>query len=379
MKILVLANSRKQGGSCVAGLSWPDLDRWVRPVNPSAIDGQFRGNWIDSEGAIQFGPKVKDGAGRLIGVEPLDIVEFDGANAPLAYQPENIEVSDKGFLLADRVADPLTLSRLLRASKTERDLFGLSYQPPNCVLSEQADEGLARSLELLEVTSLTGFANDYGKSRIRFTYQKKGFDFPLTDPTSEHKLAGGKFSYPRALVTLSIGEAFQPRNRQPAHYVVAACVLPIDSGLKPAPPGWTRLSPLVERLMRLRLELGLTTFSSEQELAAFQDGPLPEELAAFSDDHLRRAGKYRDAGTMEGWLAASNYLLHENPYTRVLQIWAANGGVYPQSVTALDHLAQDPTIASLNRYSDDILHEAATAPGVHNYRTWLEACQSLAR
>ena len=379
MKILVLANSRKQRGSCVAGLSWPDLDRWVRPVNPGVPDGKFRGNWTDSNGAIHFGPKVKDGAGGRVGIKPLDIVEFDGTNAPLAYQPENIGVDNDGFLLSERAADPLTLSKLLLRSKTEGLLFGLSRRPPRNVPSERADKGLAGSLELLQVTSLTALVTGYGKPRVRFNYQNGGFIFPLTDPTSEHKLAGGEFFYPRALVVLSIGEAFEPKHRQPAHYVVAACVLPIDSGLKPAPPGWMHLSPLVERLIRLRLELGLSTVSSEQELAAFHDVPLHQALAAFSDDHLRRAGTFPDARTMEGWLAASNYLLHENPYTRVLQIWAANGGAYPQSAAALAHLAQDRVIASLDQYSDDILHEAATAPGVHNYRTWLEACQSLDR
>ena len=43
-EILCLANSKKLGGRCLAGLSWPDLQTWIRPVERAREHGEIPSN-----------------------------------------------------------------------------------------------------------------------------------------------------------------------------------------------------------------------------------------------------------------------------------------------------------------------------------------------
>lgn len=79
-EFLVLANSRKNDGRCLAGILNPysKKNRWVRLVS-------------DTSGAALNGKVSVKNHGILSGLNPLDVIEVElGSSCPLPEQPENI-------------------------------------------------------------------------------------------------------------------------------------------------------------------------------------------------------------------------------------------------------------------------------------------------
>ena len=65
-EILCLANSKKLGGRCLAGLSWPDLQTWIRPVDPTREHGEIPLKSV----------QVNSPEGRR-SIRPLDVINVD--------------------------------------------------------------------------------------------------------------------------------------------------------------------------------------------------------------------------------------------------------------------------------------------------------------
>ena len=131
-EIVVLANSRKPGGRCVAGISTA-TGRWVRPVSGHSPTG-----------ALSLSDCRVDGREAQL----LDIVRFDYAeelNDPC--QPENMLIDHSPWKLTD-ILPPEDAYGFLEAHLTQGpDLLGGTEKG---VEEKVAQQGLAASLTVAE-------------------------------------------------------------------------------------------------------------------------------------------------------------------------------------------------------------------------------------
>ncbi|MCI0741565.1 MAG: hypothetical protein L0Y72_21225 [Gemmataceae bacterium] len=202
-ELLCLANSRKRGGRCVAGLTLDD-GRWLRAVS-AADDGTL----FPSDYRYDNGTEPS----------PLEVVSigFVGPE-PSIHQPENWVIDKSRW---HRVSRPLdeSLVRLLQAHvETGPDLLrGRADRVPwESFQRQTADKSL--TLVTPEIVELYRKANLKGKylARGRFTLAADiSYDLGLTDPVWEPIVVGqeGRIVLRRAqrkiLLLLSMSEPFE--------------------------------------------------------------------------------------------------------------------------------------------------------------------------
>ncbi|HEV3320666.1 MAG TPA: hypothetical protein VG147_00560 [Solirubrobacteraceae bacterium] len=205
-RILVVANSRKTGRRCVAGVSLFD-GRLVRPVSPHG------------SGALS------DRECRVDGHTPrlLDVVSFahcgpDGDPA----QPENVVIADAPWKLEGPANRSHALALLLEVAATKSPLF---VNRGRAVPETVAAEGLDASLALIEPAHLRfGHGSQArahaGSPRALFRYGRQDWSLPVTDfdfgprilrmPEGVHGWEDLGFDKPdRALLTASLGTAHE--------------------------------------------------------------------------------------------------------------------------------------------------------------------------
>lgn len=167
-EIIVLANSRKPGGRCVAGISTGSGD-WVRPVAARS-----------STGALS--PRDCRVDGRM--VETLDVVRFDyGTRAGDPAQPENVTIEERDWELIDRVAPQGAYRRLRSHLEPGPALLGGTRRG---VAEDVARRGLEASLALVEPDSIAFRSEDNPykpgrKARAVFEIASQGYDLGITD------------------------------------------------------------------------------------------------------------------------------------------------------------------------------------------------------
>ncbi|MFI8773120.1 dual OB domain-containing protein [Gordonia sp. NPDC062954] len=206
--ILVLANSRKLSGRCIAGVEldedWRPLG-WVRPVS-----GREHGEVSEYERQYSDGshPDVLD-------VAQVPLVK----HVPETYQSENWLI-DKGayweFVWGFGITElsPLVDSRDLWAASSSSTRYGLNDRIPK----SDADK-LRDSLRLIHVDSLRYrvFApgEDYGNENLRvqaiFSWCGHDYRVFVTDPIVERDyLAHGRGFHDigAAFLTVSLGEPY---------------------------------------------------------------------------------------------------------------------------------------------------------------------------
>jgi hypothetical protein len=167
-EIIVLANSRKPGGRCVAGISTGSGD-WVRPVAARS-----------SSGALS--PRDCCVDGRM--VEELDIVRFNyTARVGDPAQPENVAIEERDWELIDRVA-PQDAYRLLRPHLEPGPalLGGTERGVPEAL----AQEGMEASLALVEPDTVMFRSQDNPfeqgrQARAVFVIASQPYDLGITD------------------------------------------------------------------------------------------------------------------------------------------------------------------------------------------------------
>jgi superfamily I DNA/RNA helicase len=210
-QMIVLANSRKQNGSCVAGKIMDGKNRsgdWLRPVSTSPM-GEIA--YLDT--------LYNDGTA----LRPLDIVEFEyGAFQSHANQPENVlfenfhwkKIRHASFSELEKFQDenPHFL-KILNTGRNDR------------VLEVEAAK-FGESLGLIRVANakLVLVQSEYRKQlRIIFTHQKTTFNLAVTDRAVEKKYLNQKESehlLPKAYICVSVGEPYHGYC-----YRLAACVM----------------------------------------------------------------------------------------------------------------------------------------------------------
>ena len=198
IEMLCLANSRKEGNRCVAGLRSDGT--WLRPVS------------TPQGGALTNAQLMLAEVGRP--VEPLDVVVVPVEKpAPFSYQPENWLIADRPWrhLRTVEVADVCELFEL--AEYGESALFGTPYGALNSL--EIPEDGIEDSLALLKVEHPTFYLRErWGKdpqTRARFEYagvEYAGVEYDLS-VTFAHDLGtdeAGRQSASNWWFTVSLGD-----------------------------------------------------------------------------------------------------------------------------------------------------------------------------
>ena len=219
-EILCLANSKKLGGRCLAGLSWPDLQTWIRPVDLTTEHGEVPSNRA----------QVNSPEGRRW-IRPLDVISVDlTGRVPTPPQPENWAMGSSPVTLV-RTLDIAEVANRLRSvadtSSSVFDLGGGREVPVSVALL-----GLPKSIALVEVQALSFNKDHWGKWRTEFQYGNCPYRyFPVTDLDVKGRLE--RASLPREtdvgqwFLTISLGEPYRPPDGRESHWLIVAAAISI--------------------------------------------------------------------------------------------------------------------------------------------------------
>jgi hypothetical protein len=207
--ILILANSRKNRGFCVAGKD-VETNRWVRLVgDPTGLELNF--NQII----------YQDLANRrqMVQYEPLNkIIRLEFGNAvPLCYQPENI-------LIGQNLWQEIQITNHNIAFDTPVDLWGASDR----IKANDINQGhitITQSLYLIQASDLKFYTNDYNTNRVSFLYRNNAYDLGATiNPLVFQELVQGLRAH-NNMLTISLASPFFNRyTQQKEHYKLVAAV-----------------------------------------------------------------------------------------------------------------------------------------------------------
>lgn len=167
-EILVLANSKKWGGRCVAGVSTRG-GRWVRPVSGHP------------HGVLK--PRHHRIDGRDL--EPLDVVSFEhDGRVDDPSQPENVRVGSARWWLTGRVATseaPTVLSPHLVKGPTLLGNRGAAMPEDDAMQGVDASLALIRPAQLDFCLESPAEGTSRPRPRARFELDGQSYDLALTD------------------------------------------------------------------------------------------------------------------------------------------------------------------------------------------------------
>jgi hypothetical protein len=205
VQILLLANSKKLGGRCLAGLR-TDTWEWVRPVTES------------EHGDVARKDCIVNGAPLM----PLDVISLElGRHVPRKHQKEN-HLFDLQSIRREATAEVQAVSHFLDiatgqlpylvtdpAVKVSPDIFDQAKEPQP-------------SLALIKVESAK--VQDVGQSsrEISFTFQNRFWALKLTDDNFSPEAKN--FELGPSYLCISLGELFEEKN---AHWKFVAAAIPL--------------------------------------------------------------------------------------------------------------------------------------------------------
>ena len=200
IRMLVLANSFKNRGRCLAGLN-VETGMWVRPV-PNTLSRS-----IDNELTI-FSERF---------IRPGDLIDVEvGRAIPLPYHPEDVELigriklvgKDTTPYMADLVLSELSKPNELLESSIDRISFDQIQVSPT-----------RNSLALSLGNDIRFFTNERGSKRVKFRARDIAWSLANTDD----KLESEEYM-DEALICISLTEPFE---RTQSHHKLAAGFIPI--------------------------------------------------------------------------------------------------------------------------------------------------------
>jgi hypothetical protein len=207
--ILILANSKKNRGYCVAGKDI-QTNRWMRIVGdqPGSELSLAQTAYTDITGKTRIQP-----------FEPFNkIVRVPlGAPAPLVYQPENI-------LIGQTPWQEIQVTQSSISYDTPPDLWG----PGDRIISTDIQERnvhILQSLYYIQVSHLQFYVNDYNGNRACFQYGENYYDLGATmNPIIFQALMNGQLPH-NNIITVSLAGAFRNKySQQDEHYKLVAAV-----------------------------------------------------------------------------------------------------------------------------------------------------------
>jgi len=214
--MVVLADSRKFHGHCVAGRLWQAekaCGSWLRPVAEQLNAGLNASSLICSDG---------------LGAGVLDVVGLDlGLPAPYRHQSENRTLKAGRWERMGRIG----WNELENLSDSNTDSLWLdghsSMGGQNDRVPESFLDNLASSLMLIRVEklALSSGLNPYGRRALRGRFARAGrrYDFAVTDPFFWEQLpVDSSVVLDEAYVCLSLGLPFEGN----AYKLIAAVITP---------------------------------------------------------------------------------------------------------------------------------------------------------
>ena len=213
-RIICLADSRKHGLHCVAGVD-PRTGKWVRPVSRHP------------DGALHPGDILVEG--RQLSI--LDIIEFPERDAPavdFGFQPENVLIGPGRWEIVGRAS----AEEVLAFCESSRVLLHNAYDRVSYRYLQGLPRDRWKSLQLVRATRLCfRMVRRPGKAdqcRAGFAYPPGGrtrYDLPLTDPVWERVVADGRAGRSECIFAVSLGMPFSPDDREPACFKLVAGVI----------------------------------------------------------------------------------------------------------------------------------------------------------
>jgi hypothetical protein len=207
--ILILANSRKNNGFCVAG---KDIisNRWVRLV------GAPNGAELNLS---QIAYNDLAGRRQMIRYEPFNkCIQLNiGSAVPLSYQPENI-------LVGQGVWQEIQVAQHNIIYDTPIDLWGVGDR----IKADDVKQGfvnISQSLYLIQVTNLQFYINDYNSHRACFQYGNNIYDLGATmNPSIFCDIVTEMRAYNNILTVSLAGPYFNKHTNQLEHFKLVAAV-----------------------------------------------------------------------------------------------------------------------------------------------------------
>lgn len=201
IRMLVMANSAKNRGRCLAGLN-VETGKWVRPV-PNTLSRA-----IDNELTI-FSERF---------IRPGDLVDVEiGSPIPLPYHPEDVELTGRIKLVGKEVTHFMS------------DLVSSELSLPNQLLESTVDRisieqvrvsPVRNSLALALASQVKFFVNERGSRRVRFLANDSYWSLASTDDKLE-----STESLDKSLICISLAE---PWEFTESHHKLAAGFIPFD-------------------------------------------------------------------------------------------------------------------------------------------------------
>lgn len=205
-RLICLANSYKNGGRCIAGITDDAQSEWIRPVSkaPSGAIPEDKQKFED-----QSEPRALD----IISVplkKPVNIEKYKA----YSFQRENWLLEDGKKLRKVGRAD---WNRLLELEQRPKTLWINGY-PPNRDFNDRIPGELTitltESLKLIRVSRVTLEVYTKGRKRLsaKFYYNRCHYKLRVTDPSyrSEYReKPDGLYTLGEAFLTVSLGEPFE--------------------------------------------------------------------------------------------------------------------------------------------------------------------------
>ena len=206
VEMLCMANSRKPGGRCIAGLL--DDRTWIRPV-PTP------------EGGAVAASQCKLSEGRQ--VQQLDVVRLDiEQQVPLPHQPENrlMSKNQPWLLLRTQSADKIA-SFLKNCEYNGDSLFGTKSDKVS--RSQIENQGVDESLLLIRATR-PRFYWKTNQLRVIFVHARAEYDLSVTFDLETGE--DGRRSSSEWWLTVSLGDPWAERNNDCYKLVAGAIKVP---------------------------------------------------------------------------------------------------------------------------------------------------------
>ena len=197
MEILVLANSKKLGGRCIAGIDVV-TGKWVRPISTTE-HGEF--TW---EGcSIMVG-----GATRP--VKSLDIIEISvGVNKPGIGHPEDFLTNHGNWRFVRSLSVGDATQMLDKFLDNGHDLL---INRTSSVPESVARSGLVtKSLCIIRIDSAKFETNYKNQLRVVFSHKGRKYDLPVTDEdpwVADAKRSPSSVEKGPWYFTISLGEPY---------------------------------------------------------------------------------------------------------------------------------------------------------------------------
>jgi len=198
VNLLLLANSKKMGGRCIAGID-VETGNWIRPVP----DNHLRA-------VPNFMTEIA--GNNLI---PGDLIQIDvGKPIPLPHHPEDVELIGSISLIKKRAL--LDFASLISAELAKPNQL-LESPQDKFYANEVITSPMQNSLAITLGRKIKFFENEYASNRVRFDRGDTTWSLAQTDDKRSNldPLA-------EALICISLAELLEKKN---AHYKLAAGII----------------------------------------------------------------------------------------------------------------------------------------------------------